>query len=133
MHGTVYCSFHAPYFLQARLATPAPRLDLALWQNMSMYEATDADVAAEVKSSILRHQWYLTQELVVLGLFDKELDDIKDRMAASLLASPRPERFHPGKPEFSNVVLEAPGATLASFTGFAHGLCLSCFIGMQIG
>jgi hypothetical protein len=30
--------FHGPWFLQARLAAPAPRLDLRLWQDMCLYE-----------------------------------------------------------------------------------------------
>lgn len=30
--------FHGPWFLQARLSTPAPRLDLQLWQHMCHYE-----------------------------------------------------------------------------------------------
>ena len=29
--------FHAPHFLQARIASVAPRLDLELWQLMSIY------------------------------------------------------------------------------------------------
>ena len=33
----------------------------------------DDDVATEVKTSLLRHLWYLTQPVVVLGLFDPEV------------------------------------------------------------
>ena len=30
--------FHAPHFLQARMSTAAPRLDLELWTDMCQYE-----------------------------------------------------------------------------------------------
>ena len=33
--------FHAPLFLQARLCTAAPRLDLEMWQHMCSYEVID--------------------------------------------------------------------------------------------
>lgn len=53
--------FHAPYFLQALLSPSAPRLDLALWRDMTEYNAIDARISTAVKSSIKRQQWYLTQ------------------------------------------------------------------------
>ena len=37
---------------------------------MCQYQAVDPEVATDVKKSILRHQWYLTEELVILALFD---------------------------------------------------------------
>ena len=33
--------FHGPYFLQARLPTAAPRLDLEMWRNMNSYEVSN--------------------------------------------------------------------------------------------
>ena len=36
--------FHAPYFRQAPLSASAPRLDIALWRDMTDYEAIDADI-----------------------------------------------------------------------------------------
>ena len=53
--------FHTPYFLQARLTSAAPRLDLTLWKHMCEFETIDVDIAAAVKESIKRQQWYLTQ------------------------------------------------------------------------
>ena len=66
--------FHAKYFLQAFLPAAGARLDLQYWKDMSDYSTYDADVSAEVKNSILRQRWYLTEELSVLALFDSWLD-----------------------------------------------------------
>ena len=52
---------HVPYFLQALLSSAAPRLDLALWQDVTEYENIDEEIANAVKSSIKRQPWYLTQ------------------------------------------------------------------------
>ena len=53
--------FHAPYFLQAPLAASAPSQEITLWQHMCEFENVDGEIAAAVKASIKRQQWYLTQ------------------------------------------------------------------------
>ena len=78
--------FHGPWFLQARLPAPSPRLDLQLWYHMCLYEVTNRDLALEVKASLIRYLWYLTGSLVILGLFDDELHpEVKHEMAARRL------------------------------------------------
>lgn len=67
--------------------------------------------------SIKRQAWYLTQELVVLSLFDKTLSiESRREIADALLTSPVPMLFEPGKPSFQVDLLDAH-ATLASFIG----------------
>ncbi len=93
--------FHGPWFLQARLPSSSPRLDLQLWQHMCYYEAINRDLALEVKASLIRHLWYLTEPLVILGLFDDSLpSEVKNEMATTLRNMPRPLVFPPGKPSF---------------------------------
>ena len=97
--------FHASYNLKVRIAPAAPRLDLKLWKEMSIYENIDHDVAAEVKQSLARHQWYLTEELVVFALFDKELpEEQKRKIASAHLQKANLTIFTPGKPAFSMIL-----------------------------
>ena len=50
-----------------------------------------------------RHLWYLTPELVVLALFDDGLpEEDKQQMADTLLNTPNPAVFNPGKPAQPN-------------------------------
>ena len=91
----------------------------------------DAPVAREVKSSILRHPWYLKEQLVVLTLFDNAADDaLKLPMATALRETPRPAAFPPGKPRFPKRTLQAPDSTLASFIGPNSWLAFS-LLGMD--
>ena len=93
--------FHGPWFLRARVPIIAPRLDMELTNHMRYYIATDRQAAEEVIKSIERHPWYLTEELVVFGLFDDDLSaDVRQNMATHLHGTPRPEAFDAGKPEF---------------------------------
>ena len=90
-----------PYFLQARLSSEAPHLDLTLWKHKEVYEKHDTDIADEVKKSINRQLWYLTEECVVFSLFDDGVNDNeKIELCQSLLAIPRPATFSPRKPTF---------------------------------
>ena len=51
--------------------------------------------------------WYLTEELVVFALADKEVsNDTKSRMVALMLAAGRPQEFSPGKPTMKSELLE---------------------------
>ena len=72
---------------------------------------------AAVQESVMNHLWYLTEELVVFGLFDCNLaDEERKEMAIKLLASPRPRQFPPGKPRFPrNLMSRRP--SLDSFVG----------------
>ncbi len=68
--------------------------------------------------SIIRHLWYLTEELVVFAFFDEGVQvDVKTRMAANLLNTRRPRHFLPGKPIFPEMIIQTPNATLDQFIG----------------
>lgn len=72
-------------------------------------------IAHAVQLSLRRHLWYLTQELVVFGLFDNSIDPaIRSSMAAELLQCVRPGYFTPGKPDFPPM---ANVSTLAQLIG----------------
>jgi hypothetical protein len=65
-------------------------------------------MANEVIKSINNHLWYLTEELSVLSLFNKELpvatrNDLENR----LLSFKSSTIFPPGKPQFPKHLLEA--------------------------
>ena len=78
--------FHTPYFLQAFLPASAPRVDLQYWKDMSIYEKYDHVISNEVKCSIKRHLWYLTEELSILSIFDRGLRlDYRSNIARTLL------------------------------------------------
>ena len=61
----------------------------------------------------------MTQQLVIFGLFDRELDDeVRIAMATTLHATPRPAIFPLGKPEFPvNILLYGNNLTLEDFIG----------------
>ena len=64
-------------FYKSPLATAAPRLDRDLWNDLNSYsecfpeQSFHQKMINAAKESVLRHLWYLTEELVVLGLFDE--------------------------------------------------------------
>ena len=72
-----------------------------------VFQDIDAPIAASVKQSITRHLWYLTEQLVIFGLFDADVEDtVKQTMAELLHRTPRPQAFPPGKPVFPAARLE---------------------------
>ena len=108
--------FHAPYFLQAFLPAAAPRLDLQYWKDMIEFRRYDSEISVEVQESISRHLWYLTEELSVLSLFDKQLDNqCKTNIATALLSHPKPLSFAPQKPVFPT--LDRLNSTIETFIG----------------
>ena len=114
---------HAPYFLQTPLAIAAPRIDRDFWVNVNNYQALfnvnaiEYDVLEAVKNSILLHLWYLTEQLVVFGLFDDELSLPERRaMAERLLSIQRPQNFGPSKPTFPTDLM-SNNPTLDVFIG----------------
>ena len=92
--------FHSRYFLQAFLPAAGPRLDLQYFDDIREYSRYDHEVSTEVRASIMRQLWYLTEELCILSLFDHELPiDERNTVARALLSSAKPQFFLPGKPK----------------------------------
>jgi hypothetical protein len=61
----------------------------------------DKEIAEAVIKSIERHLHYLTEQLVVLALFDRNLpSEERNLLGRKLYLTPRPCSFPPGKPLF---------------------------------
>ena len=76
-----------------------------------------------VRHSIFLQQWYLTDELVVLSLFDTKLNnDIHASIANTLLQTPKPATYPPAKPVCRNDILEGADPGLQSFVGLQSWL-----------
>ena len=121
--------FLGPWCMQARLSVCAPRLDLQVGQQMTLYEVNsceqgyyssstcgschhgslffvhhhlvmsfqdiDAAIAQEVKAFLLRHPWYLSQQLIILGFcYRGVMQEEKATMAAALRIIPKQLHFY---------------------------------------
>ena len=101
---------HGPLLLQASVTAAATRLAFQLWKRMetnelemlsTINEVAEPVIARATKTSLMRHLWYLTQELVVLGLFDLQVrDEDNARMVQTLANSPRAETYSSERPAF---------------------------------
>jgi hypothetical protein len=82
----------------------SPLDDLKFLSSIISYSDEDPDLAIPVITSIKRHLWYLTEELVVLSLFNEELGSFtRSVMAKKLFSTPRPDVFNIGKPKFPTI------------------------------
>ena len=107
-----------PCFLQARLPTFAPVLDITIWEHMKIYQLFDQEAAEEVMNSILHQPWYLTQKCVILALFNGTLqDEIKAETSLTLQRAQRPAQLRPRKPSFPVQMLKQGDVSLSSFVG----------------
>jgi hypothetical protein len=71
-----------------------------------------------VKRSILAHLWYLTEPLVIFGLFDDKLHvDIRTAMARKLRDTPKPESFNMQKPIFPREQVQNQDNNLVMLVG----------------
>ena len=122
---------YARNFLQGRLSTAAPRLDLSFWYELKMYgltlpNALKRKIVDPAIASCRRHLWYLCPAHAILGIFDRDLSPtVQQKMAEKLISLPRPdegrrgyEKGKPGQPNF------APIAALLT----AERPCLSDFV-----
>ena len=88
-----------------------------------MYKTIDEDISSIVLESIKRHLWFLTPELVILSLFDKDVsNDEKKAIVAKLFSFETPSVFEIGKPSFDFIKSQIHTDT---------SLQLSSFIGHQ--
>ncbi len=67
------------------------------------------DVANYALKSCKRHCWYLTEELIVLAIFNEELSSFtRSLLAKKLFNTPKPKTFAVGKPKFRVFQMELP-------------------------
>ena len=82
------------FWFQAPEASTAPRNDLQLLQLLSSYP--DRDIRADTSQKIAGQLWYLSEDLILLSLFDTDVDNATKR--AILKASEEKEgEKHPPK------------------------------------
>ena len=63
------------FFIQCSFSVFAPVDDFKFFVAMNWYQEEDSDIATAVSSSINRYLWYLTEEFVILSLFNEKLSD----------------------------------------------------------
>ncbi|KZS01856.1 Uncharacterized protein APZ42_001358, partial [Daphnia magna] len=79
----------------------SPAVDLKYLSIMSLYRKENEIAAASAIKSILNHLLYLSEELVVFSVFDRELAEfLRKALVENLLSIPRQKRFLPVKPKF---------------------------------
>jgi hypothetical protein len=118
--ATFVALFHSKAFLQSRLSSIAPSVDLKYLQHMELYKKENAKAAQVAINSIQNHLWYLTEEIVVLSIFDEDLPPtLRKSLVVKLLLIPRASHFEPSKPKFPTInpeTIEYPDQLL-SFLG----------------
>ena len=71
-----------------------------------------------VQKNFCGHLWYLTEQLVVFALCDKELSNQeRTQIASQLLLQAKPQHFPPGKPKFPAMNLFTDNPELHTFVG----------------
>ena len=89
---------------------------ICLIQSMLDFESIDAVIATAALQKILKHSWYLVQEIVVYALFSDNLDEeLKKALAQKLLSGPRPDSFRRGPPHSTQIIDR--NTTLANLIG----------------
>ncbi|KAK4003149.1 hypothetical protein OUZ56_004931 [Daphnia magna] len=103
--------FHSMAFLRSRLASCAPTVDLQFIGGMCQYREDGESqkiVADAALSSCKKHLWYLTEELVILAIFDgRNAHFWRTMMINKLKKIPRPTSFvsaKPKMPQFENTI-----------------------------
>ena len=129
--STFIVLLYGQYFLQTALTTSAPRLDLGFWRNAKRYACVDLAISNAVVQSVHRQMFYLTEELVMLSLCDKDTDDSKkEELVRALLRQDRPQEFEPQKPKFKVELLlnkNPDEPKLADFVGPRSWLMFDIF------
>ena len=72
------------------VASAAQRNDMLLWNSCKQYMKVDTVCAIAATKALSRHLWYLTEELVLLCLFDDEVTQHeKEQITSKLKLQPR--------------------------------------------
>ena len=105
----VFCYF--PWWSTAPVTSSAPHNYLLLLKSLENYKQYDKVCAGAAIKAFSNHLWYLTEELVVSGLFSSCVtDETKSKMAEKMRCTEKKicsKRFGPskyGKPQFPTVI-----------------------------
>ena len=139
----VFCYF--PWWATAPVTSSAPYNDVLLLKGLEKYKQIDQVCANAAIKAFSNHLWYLTEELVVLGLFSSCVSDLmKARMAEKMISNEKKicsKRMGPskyGKPCFPKLPAPEADFDLSDFMGedswsFFHILKLkSSFISLPV-
>lgn len=76
---------YVKYWFESTIPTLAPKNDLQLIKNLIDYRQINVPVANKVLEVMSRHTWYLSEVLVGLSFFDRDIDiETKRLMVAAL-------------------------------------------------
>ena len=111
--------FYGRYFLESPLTASAPKNHLNFYFFIKQFQSIDDELTSAVLKSVERHLDYLSEENIVLSLFDESLtDEDRSLIGQKLISTPRPSSF-----PFGKLILPT-----MSWTEKPH---LSTFIGFQ--
>ena len=118
----IFC--YVPWWLTAPVLAAAPSNDILLINSLIHYRKIDKLCADAAMKAFSRHMWYLTEELVPLGLFCGNVSvEVKEKMVKRLRSLDQmvcSKRFGSGfgKPVFSKIPEDTVGdSDLSLFIG----------------
>lgn len=77
--------FYIKYWFTAPSATKAANIDLSLMKGLFDYEKQDKGVSKIARSKLLKHLWYISEELIGLALFDESVtDEVKKKIVEAM-------------------------------------------------
>lgn len=89
---------YVKYWVEAPIAANAPVNDLTFWKDAGKYSILDNEISVTVRTTLQRHLWYLSDELVGLALFsEKVTEEEKTQIVENLTKVPL-ERMVRGNP-----------------------------------
>ena len=112
---------YVPWWMCCPVPATAPQNDLMLWNSCMEYHSTQEKCSVAATKSLKSHLWYLTEELILLTLFNDDIDyNTKDKMAY-ILQSAEAEyftnRLGNGRPKMPEMPLEGKTECLSRFVG----------------
>ena len=92
--------WYAPWFLKSYLVAKSPSNDLAAFKNAFSIKDKYPNLGSALVASVQRHNWYLTEQLVLLSLADEDVEqEVKKKMLDRLAQYDVPDKFKTGKPK----------------------------------
>lgn len=120
--------FYSKLLLRSRITVFAAVDDFHFMAAMTWYQEEDSAIATAVLASINRHLWYLTEELIVLAIFNENvLNFTRTLLTKKFYSTSRQTSFKLGKPKFPTIEINNSTPTyIHSFLGPRSWL-FSCF------